>query len=200
MAMPDRNVMTWDAQMADRLEGPDRERDMSADAVADLLDLTGNETVLDYGAGTGRLTVAVARRLGPQGRVVAIENNREMFERLSSRLADTPNAQPLLIEGGPVPIPGAQADRILAVDVLHHVRADTLREMRRLLAPDGLLLLIDWDPAAPPREKGPPQHVLLTADEAIEELADAGLTAQRVNAPFADRYILRCTAIPGHEA
>ncbi len=197
MVVPDREVMTWDAQMADRLEGPERERDMPADAVVDLLALTGNETVLDYGAGTGRLTLAAARRLAPRGRVIAIEDNREMLELLSSRLAEIPNAEPLLIEGDHVPIPDGQADRILAVDVLHHIRADALREMRRLLGADGRLVLIDWDPAAPPREKGPPQHVLLSAEDAIQELAAAGLPAQRVDAPFADRYTLRSVAPSG---
>ncbi len=195
--MPDREVMTWDAQMADRLEGPERERDMPAEAVVDLLALTGSETVLDYGAGTGRLTLAAARRLAPHGRVIAIEDSHEMFELLSSRLAEIPNAEPLLIEGDHVPIPDGQADRILAVDVLHHIRPDTLREMRRLLGTDGRLVLIDWDSAAPPRENGPPRHVLLSAEDAIEELAAAGLPAQHVDAPFADRYTLRSAAPPG---
>jgi precorrin-6B methylase 2 len=59
---------------------------MPAGKVADLLALTGSETVIDYGAGTGRLAFAVAERLGPEGRLIAIEDGEEMFELLSQRL------------------------------------------------------------------------------------------------------------------
>jgi SAM-dependent methyltransferase len=187
--------MAWDAGKADMLDGPERERDMPAGRVADLLALAGSETIIDYGAGTGRLAIAVAERLGPEGSVIAIEDSEEMFELLSQRLAGIPRAEALLIEGDHVPIPVQQAGRILAVDVLHHVRPDTLREMRRLLTPDGLLLLIDWE-RGHHREDGPPEDVLLTAGEAIQELAAAGLVAHLVDAPFADRYTLLATAAP----
>ena len=190
--------MEWDAGKAHMLDAPEREGDMPAGQVADLLALTGSETIIDYGAGTGRLALAVAERLGPRGRVIAVEDSSDMFQLLSQRLADAPGAQPMLIEGDHVPLPDRQADRILAVDVLHHMRPDALREMRRLLSPEGLLLLIDWE-RGHPREDGPPEDVLLTAGEAIQELAAAGLKAHRVDAPFADRYTLRATLAPGLE-
>jgi hypothetical protein len=41
--------------------------------------------------------------------------------------------------------------------------------------------------------------VLLTAEQAIQELAAAGLTAHWVGAAFADRYTLGATATPGPE-
>lgn len=151
--------MGWDAGKAHLLDGPEREHDMPAEKVAELLTLTGGETVIDYGAGTGRLTLAVAERLGPEGSVIAIEDSSDMFGLLSQRLTDIPRAVPMLI------------------------------------APEGLLLLIDWEHGNP-REDGPPEDVLLTAAEAIQELAVAGLLARRVDAPFADRYTLLATAKP----
>lgn len=187
--------MEWDAGKAHMLNAPERDRDMPAGQVADLLALAGSETIIDYGAGTGRLAIAVAERLGPQGSVIAIEDSEEMFKLLSQRLAGIPRAEALLIEGDHVPLPDQQADRILAVDVLHHVCPDALSEMRRLLTPDGLLLLIDWE-RGHPRGDGPPEDVLLTAGEAIQELAVVGLKAHRVDAPFADRYTLLASAEP----
>jgi len=190
-----REAMGWDAGKAPMLDAPERERDMPGGQVADLLALAGSEMVIDYGAGTGRLTIAVAERIDPEGRVLAIEDSSEMFELLAQRLAAVSGAEAMLIDGDHVPLPDQHIDRILAVDVLHHMRPDTLSEMRRLLTPEGLLLLIDWD-RNQPRDGGPPRDVLLTAEEATRELAAAGLKAHQVDAPFADRYTLLATAEP----
>ncbi len=181
--------MQWDAGKAQVLDAPERERDMPAARVIELLSLDGSETVIDYGAGTGRLALAAAERLAPRGRVIAIENSSEMFALLCGRLDGVACAEPMLIEGHDVPLPDKSADRILAVDVLHHIRPDTLAEMRRLLAPGGVLLLIDWE-RGHTRDGGPPDGVLLTPAQAIRELAAAGLESDLVESPFAHRYVL----------
>lgn len=189
--MSDREVMQWDAGEAHVLDAPERE--MPAATVLELLSLEGSETVVDYGAGTGRLALAIAERVAPQGRVIAVEDSSDMFELLSECLAGVACAEPMLIEGDDVPLPNRTANRILAVDVLHHIRPATLAEMRRLLAPDALLLMIDWE-CGHSREDGPPDGVLLTPSQAIRELAAAGLEAQLVESPFAHRYVLLARA------
>lgn len=45
------------------------------------LHLSPGERVLDFGAGLGQLTRAMARAVGPSGRVVAIERSAEQLER-----------------------------------------------------------------------------------------------------------------------
>jgi len=191
--MSHREIMQWDAGKAHVLDAPERERDMPAAKVIELLSVDGSETVIDYGAGTGRLALAAAHRMAPRGRVIAIEDSSEMFHLLSERLAGIACAEPMLIEGDDVPLPDKTADRILAVDVLHHIRPGTLAEMRRLLAPDGLLLMIDWE-RGHSREGGPPDGVLLTPTQAIRELAASGLQAHLVESPFDHRYVLIASA------
>jgi SAM-dependent methyltransferase len=190
--MSHREIMQWEAGKAHVLDAPEREREMPAATVLELLSLEGSETVVDYGAGTGRLALAVAERLAPRGRVIAIEDSSKMFQLLSERVTGVACAEPMLIDGDDVPLPDEAANRILAVDVLHHIRPNTLAEMRRLLAPDGLLLLIDWE-RGHSCEGGPPDGVLLTPSQAIRELAAAGLEAHLVESPFAHRYVLLAT-------
>ncbi len=103
--MSQREIMEWDAGKAHLLDAPERERDMPAANVVELLSLTGSETVIDYGAGTGRLALAVAERLARQGSVMAVEDSSEMFQLLSLRLAGICGATPMLIEGDHVPLP-----------------------------------------------------------------------------------------------
>lgn len=56
-------------------------------AVIEALALTGDETVLDAGCGTGRDTGTLLTRL-PRGRVVAVDASAAMLARLRDRLSD----------------------------------------------------------------------------------------------------------------
>jgi trans-aconitate 2-methyltransferase len=56
-----------------------------ATAVLDRLDLAGDETVLDAGCGTGRVTELLARRL-PRGRVLAVDADPEMVRVAAANL------------------------------------------------------------------------------------------------------------------
>jgi 16S rRNA (adenine1518-N6/adenine1519-N6)-dimethyltransferase len=58
--------------------------------IADALELTGTETVLEIGPGRGALTDLLAQRAG---RVVAIELDRELVPMLRERYADRPQVE-----------------------------------------------------------------------------------------------------------
>jgi ubiquinone/menaquinone biosynthesis C-methylase UbiE len=152
----------FDPKHADRLESPERLRELPPSTVVDLLRLKGDETVVDYGAGTGVYTIPVAAAL-PGGRVLAVEARGELAERLEGKLQppEAPRVQIIRTGANQVPAADGVADRVLLVNVLHHIHDDpaALAEILRLLRPGGLLVDIDWDdvdrPAGPP-----PEHVL----------------------------------------
>ena len=75
----------WDAGTYDRVSSP--QQDWSG-AVIDRLGLTGDETVLDAGCGSGRVTEALLERL-PRGRVIAVDGSAEMVESARRRLGGT---------------------------------------------------------------------------------------------------------------
>jgi len=64
----------WDAASYDRVSAPQAEW---AAAVLDRLPLAGDETVLDAGCGSGRVTRLLAERL-PHGRVIAVDGAPSM--------------------------------------------------------------------------------------------------------------------------
>jgi trans-aconitate 2-methyltransferase len=74
----------WDAATYHRVSGPQVE---FARAVLDRLDLRGDETVLDAGCGSGRVTLMLLERL-PRGHVVAGDQAASMVEHARASLGD----------------------------------------------------------------------------------------------------------------
>jgi trans-aconitate 2-methyltransferase len=74
----------WDARTYDRVSDPQAEW---AQAVLDRLGLHGDETVLDAGCGSGRITEDLVERL-PRGRVIAVDAAPGMVEHARARLGD----------------------------------------------------------------------------------------------------------------
>lgn len=123
----------FDPAKAGRLDAPERERYLPDASLVALLGLRGGETVVDYGAGTGRLAIAVSRALGDGGRVLAVEENERMATHLRGRVAEArARVEVLPIAGNHVPTSDAGVDRVLAVNLLHEVHGESaLEEMRR---------------------------------------------------------------------
>lgn len=171
----------FDPSRASRLEHPSRQRFLPDERVLGLLRLSGSETVVDYGAGSGVLSVELGRAL-PRGVVHAVEENPRMFELLRDRVSDSGlgNVHPMEISENRVPLPDGCADRILAVNLLHEVVGESaLEEMRRLLKPEGALLVIDWR-ADVEREEGPPRRVTFDPEGARGMLEESGLVSEPV--------------------
>ncbi|HEY5054340.1 MAG TPA: methyltransferase domain-containing protein [Solirubrobacterales bacterium] len=72
----------WDASSYHRVSVPHEEW---AKSVLDRLPLSGEETVLDAGCGSGRVTGLLIERL-PRGRVIAIDGSASMVEKVRETL------------------------------------------------------------------------------------------------------------------
>ena len=187
--MSERESRKFDPARAPLLDASERDAYLPDDRVVDLLELAGTETVLDYGAAPGRVALAAAARL-PAGRVIAVDESLEMLEHLSERVAPVANVEVIAIRDNAVPLGDASIDRILAINVLHEVRGENaLAEMHRLLAPDGLLLVVDWDRERPSRSG--PSRELLYDREAVDECAAAGFAVESVDTGLPYHFVLR---------
>jgi trans-aconitate 2-methyltransferase len=74
----------WDAASYDRVSGPQAEM---AAAVLGRLPLRGDETVLDAGCGSGRVTAMLLDRL-PDGHVIAVDSAPSMVDHAREALGD----------------------------------------------------------------------------------------------------------------
>lgn len=101
-------------------------------------------TVLDIGAGTGRLIAEIARRR-PGLEVVGVEPSTDMLTRARRRTADLANARAVLAYAEDVPLDDESVDVVVSSLSSHHWAdpAAALDEQARVLRPGGLLWLVD---------------------------------------------------------
>ena len=143
---------------ADWLERPEREWEESPDRMLDALELKPGETVADVGAGVGYLTLRIATRVGPGGKVYGVDVQKEMLVRLRKNAAKAKLSNVEAILGGENDprLPPGQVDVILMVDVYHELSQPQamLQNMKKALAPGGRLVLVEYrkeDPSIPIR-------------------------------------------------
>ena len=174
----------FDPQHAGRLEDPARLAALPQAAVVALLRLDGGETVVDYGAGTGIYTVAVAAAL-PRGRLIAVEALPRLAEMLRTKITPDLSERLEIVETdrNTVPEPDAPAARVVMVDVLHHLydQPGALAEVTRLLRPGGLFVVVDWGDLE--RPVGPPIQHVLGLDAVRDIVTSMGLDVVEAHAP-----------------
>ena len=175
----------FDPSHAGKLENPERLVELPPAKLVELLRLRGAETVVDFGAGTGMYSFPLASAV-PLGQVLAVDEQPALLDRLRAKLEARPscgNVHPVLSEDGRVPLDDGIADRMLIVNVLHHVDDDpaALTEIFRLLAPGGLLVAAEF--ARMDRPVGPSNDHVLAVDELRALLAGAGLEELALYAP-----------------
>jgi len=131
MAGPTRD---WDADTYQRVSIPHEEW---ANAVLDRLALKGEETVLDAGCGSGRVTALVIERL-PRGSVIAADGSESMVEAVRGVLR--PQDRALLSDLTALELE-AEVDAVFSSAVFHWIADHDLLfgRLRAALRPGGRL-------------------------------------------------------------
>jgi len=167
----------FDPDHAAKLENPERLVELPPARLVQLLQLTGAETVIDFGAGTGMYALPISESL-PRGTLVAVDEQQVLLDRLRQKLSEQRpggRVEPLLNVDNHVPLPDGAGDRVLMINVLHHIYDEpaALAEVTRLLAPGGLLVSVEF--ARMDRPVGPANDHVLALDELHAVIAGMGL-------------------------
>ncbi len=135
----------------------ERDLEENASRAFKQLGLKPGMKVCDLGCGNGYWTLPIARDLGAEGRVYAVDIQIEMLQQLKARVAgrELTNVTPILGDVDNPRLPeDVKLDLILQVDVYHEFShpQSMLWEMRRSLAPEGVIALLEYreeDPNVP---------------------------------------------------
>src|SRR5262249_13350413 len=127
-----------DARWLDR---PEREREEAPDRALELLGITPGMSVADVGAGTGYMTMRLARLVGPAGTVYATDVQPAMLRAIEAKVHQQQLGNVQIVQGADddAHLPADAVDLALLVDVYHELRRPQLMlgSIRRALRPDG---------------------------------------------------------------
>jgi ubiquinone/menaquinone biosynthesis C-methylase UbiE len=150
----------------------------------DELGLSHGRTVADFGAGSGFYTLEAARAVGGTGRVYAIDAQKDLLERLKKNAHNERLGHVDVIAGDLEKLGGSKlressCDAVIASNILFMLenRKNFLLEAKRVLKPNGQLLLVDW--AGSFSGMGPHSDHVVYKDDAVKLCLSAGFRLDR---------------------
>jgi ubiquinone/menaquinone biosynthesis C-methylase UbiE len=163
--------------------------------LADILTalaIDSGSRVADVGAGHGFYTERLAKRVGHQGRVFAVDVDEQALERLGQLVTTQSLRNVELIHGrsDDPRLPYRSLDAALIVNAYHEMvrHSDMLREIHASLKPGGRLVILDNTP----HDKTTPHHRQVDGhqidiDIVVGELRDAGFEVVSRDDEFVNR-------------
>jgi ubiquinone/menaquinone biosynthesis C-methylase UbiE len=128
---------------ANLIDNPLRRRWQPPDQLAARHGLAEGMTVLDVGPGNGTYTLAAARRVGETGKVVAVDIEPRMVERVERRIAaeGVTNVEARVADVYELPFDDETFDAVYLITVIGEIPQPerAMREFQRVLAPAGTL-------------------------------------------------------------
>jgi arsenite methyltransferase len=153
-----------------------------------LAEITESMTVVDLGSGSGYFLCWLSRAVGERGHVVATEVDKALVRALKKRVENEhlPNVEVVLAPTTDVGVAPATADRILLVNVWHHIanRPRYAARVARALSPGGKVVIVDFKPGARPGGHG------IQPERVLTELAAGGIDATVVDDELTDQFVI----------
>jgi precorrin-6B methylase 2 len=158
-----------------------RQREEDCRLLLEALAIKKGQKICDLGCGNGFYTLELARRVGPEGIVYAVDIQPEMLRMLARRAAEEglENIRPILGTFIDPRLPKGEVDLVLCIDVYNEFShpEQMLARIRESLAANGRLVLAEFrgeDPAVPIK----PLHKMTKA-QVRAELEPAGFRLER---------------------
>ena len=183
-------VMSADG--ADWLDRTERDTEEDPDQALAIIGIKKGSVVADVGAGSGYMSVKMAKRVGANGIVYANDIQQPMLDLLDKRLKKgrITNVRPILGTPDDPKLPPESIEMALLVDVYHEFSQPQamLRHLHDALKAGGRLVLLEYrkeDPSIPIR----PEHKMSVAEAKMEVEAE-GFKLDRVDDSLPRQHVL----------
>lgn len=167
----------FDPAHAQKLDNGERQRIQPVEEILGRIPLEPSMKVADLGCGTGYFALPLAKAVGPQGKVYAVDVSEKLLGMLQEKISlhGPANIELIKAEAESTGILTGSLDLVFMANVWHefedHVRL--MKEVGRILKKAGLLVILDWRPdvVTPP---GPPADERIPSGTVVEEVQKAG--------------------------
>lgn len=187
-----------------KFEGESREVYAKRERIAAACRVKSGMVVADVGAGTGLFTRLLAKEVGPDGQVFAVDIAPKFLEHVQKtcRAAGLRNVTPVLCNPDSVDLPPAAVDVAFVCNTYHHFEFPqrTLASLHRAIRPGGRLVVVDFARVPGKSSDWVLGHVRAGQDVVEKEIAAAGFVkADEVKGLLTENYMIVFTkpARPG---
>jgi len=174
-------------------DDPERDAWQKPAELVAALQIAPASAVADIGAGTGYFNPHLARAVGPEGAVIAVDIEQSLVDHMTRRATTEQTPQVTARLGAPddPKLAPGEVDLVLLVDTYHHIgeRIDYFTRLAETLKPGGRLVVVDFikDKDVP---VGPKPSHRIAAAKVTAELAEAGWVASTPIDVLPYQYVL----------
>ena len=197
-----RYALPMSVEGASWLDRPEREQEEQPDLALRLLKIEKGASVADVGAGSGYMTMKLAKIVGPMGRVYANDIQAGMLSLLQQNVARAKitNVTPVLGTLDDPKLPANALDLVIMVDVYHELSEPqkVLAHIRESLKPTGRLVLFEYraeDPNVPIQ----PLHKMTVAQAKLE-VEHEGFSLSKTQEDLPRQHLLTFTKVTASPA
>ena len=130
-------------------EGLTRDQWQQRDRVIESLQVRPGDRIADVGSGGGYFTFSLAKAVGPDGKVYAVDVDDEMNDLIAQRAKkeEVGNVEVILAKPDDPLLPPSGVDLIFTSNTYHHIdnRVNYLTNLRRYLRPNGRIAIVEFD-------------------------------------------------------
>lgn len=149
-------ALVMGVQAADWLERPVREEEEHLSALVQALKLKPGQSVADIGAGSGVISLMMAREVGETGKIIAVDIQQPMLDLLGDKIKNQAitNIDLVLASDKSPNLKADSIDLALMVDVYHEFEFpyEQMLELSKALKPGGRVAFVEYrreDPDVP---------------------------------------------------
>lgn len=130
-------------------EGFTRDQWQQRDRVIESLQIRPGDRVADIGSGGGYFVFSLAKAVGPNGKLYAVDIDEEMNDLVAQRAKreEIGNVEVILAKPDDPLLPSTGVDLIFTSNTYHHLdnRVRYLTNLRKYLRPNGRIAIIEFD-------------------------------------------------------
>lgn len=174
------------------LEDPKRDAYQKPHEVIHALGIKPGEVIADIGAGSGYFTFHLARHVGENGKVYAVDVSSDMILHINRRIRDVQanNVVSVLADSDDPLLPEPAVNRFFICNVWHHVENQEkyLSLMKKMLKPGGEIVIIDFHKKETP--VGPPLKTRIAREDLIKQMEGNGFRRAKEHTFLPHQYFL----------